>query len=381
MSLRKLVMIFALIAAIAPVATLLPVLASGAKGATEEYSGDLLQATGRQTANLLVRVLFAQWREVEGLARLAQASGVNATLRERIETIKAINDRYAWIGVATPDGKVVMASGGLLEGRDVAARPWFSAGLDAAFAGDLHQPLLLQKLIAPDATDPIRLLDFALPIRRADNSVLAVLGSYLEWPWVRDLVRSVPVPPRTEVLIVSRDGTVIIGPADLEGKKLEIRSAVAAGQGSEVITEETWPDNETYLSAVVPMGGYRGLPSFGWSVIVRQPSAVAYSSMRSVVSDLMAPLLALAGTLLLAGIAFAHVVGRPVAMLAAAAETIAAGNLDVPVPETGGYREAARIAGALSRVQGALARVEHGSSVSPADARQPGSVLKLLRKG
>ena len=375
LGLRALVAIFAVVVALAPAAVLLPTFASKSQDAVEEQSADLLQATGQQTANLLNRVLFAQWREVDGLARLAQSGGFNEGFRQRLETIKSVNDRYAWIGVAAPDGRVMMASGGLLEGQNVAARPWFTAGLEGPFAGDLHKALLLQQLLGTPGADPLRLLDFALPIRRQDDSVVAVLGSHLEWPWVRDLVRAAPLPQGADILLVSRDGTVIVGPEGLEGKQLSIRSSIAAGQGSSIVTEEAWPDGQRYVSAVVPVRGYRTLPSFGWSIIVRQPAAVAYHGVRELASGMIVPLLLVSATVLAVGLFFARFVGRPVAALAESATAMAGGATDVPVPEGHGYREAALISGALARMQSALTRAEDQAQVQ-AGERPP--ILSLV---
>ena len=374
LGLRTLVVIFAIVAALAPVAVLLPTLAAKSQDAVEEQSADLLRATGQQAANLLIRVLYAQWREVDGLARLAQSSGINEGFRQRLETVKSINDRYAWIGVASPDGRVMMASGGLLEGQNVAARPWFIAGLEGPFAGDLHKALMLQQLLGTPGTDPLRLLDFALPIRRQDNSIVAVLGSHLEWPWVRDLVRGAPLPQGADILLVSRDGMVIVGPDGLEGKQLNIRSSIAAGQGSSIITEEAWPDGQSYVSAVVPVRGYQNLPSFGWSIIVRQPTAIAYHGVRDLASGMMLPLLLVSAALLVTGLLFARFIGRPAAALAESATAMSEGATDAPVPEGRGYREAALISGALARIQSTLTRAED-QAMTHAGERPP--VLSL----
>lgn len=61
--------------------------------------------------------------------------------------------RYAWIGFARPDGTVETATGHLLEGQSVAERPWFKAALKGPFVGDLHEALLLNRLLRPDGAN------------------------------------------------------------------------------------------------------------------------------------------------------------------------------------------------------------------------------------
>ena len=121
--LRTLTTVFAVFVALAPIVGLLPMLASKAQDAVDEQAAGLLRATGQQSANLLVRSLRAQWRQVEGLAKLAESGGLSEGFRQRLEAIKSINDRYVWIGVAAPSGRVLMGSSGLLEGQSVGARP------------------------------------------------------------------------------------------------------------------------------------------------------------------------------------------------------------------------------------------------------------------
>jgi HAMP domain-containing protein len=153
-----------------------------------------------------------------------------------------------------------------------------------------------------------------------------------------------------EAMLVARDGTVIIGPAGLEGTRLALRSAMAAGQGVGVVTEEAWPDGRRYLTVAAPAGAVAGLPGFGWSVIVRQPPEAALGGVRSLALAIGVPMAASAALLLIAGIALARWIGRPLARLAQSATALAEGRLDSPVPEARSTREAALLSAALARL-------------------------------
>ncbi len=109
------------------------------------------------------------------------------------------------------------------------------------------------------------------------------------------------------------------------------------------------------------------MPGFGWSLIPRQPSAVAHAPAREVAVRLLPPLLSVSLVLLFVGLILARALARPLSGLAAAAEAMAMGRLDEPVPERRDHREAAVLSAALARLQSALTRAP--SSVAAAVPR------------
>jgi HAMP domain-containing protein len=343
--------------------------ASVSREVTARESTTVLRALGREVAAQLARSLFVQWRELEGLVRFAQDTTDPAELRLRLETIARLNDRYAWIGLARPDGRVMVATDRVLEGESVAARPWFRAGLQGPFAGDVHDAVLLQRIIAPDAREPLRLIDFTGPVRRADGTTVAVLGSHVSWAAVRDLIRSALPDSGRDVLLVSRTGTVLVGPPDVEGQTLSIPSILAARQGAERSAVETWPDGESYLTAVITPIAYRNLPSFGWSLVVRQKAEVAAAPARAITRRFGIALGAVAAVVLAGSLLLGAAVARPLRRLADSATALADGKLDGPVPEMRRFRELRGVADALARLQGRLVEAD-------AAGRAPGAGLR-----
>lgn len=350
---------FFAIAALAPTLTALPSVLMASSAATDRRAIDGLRSTGQQAGTLLARALYVPWREVDGLASMVSEDGLSGTFRIRLDTAKALDDRLAWLGVAGPDGRVLAAAGGMLEGQDVAARAWFKNGLDGPFAGDVRDAVLLQRLLSTSGTaEPLRVLDFAKPLRRsADGPLLGVIGAHIDWNSVRDLVRETTRPEQADILLVSRDGDVIVGPAGLEGTKIQhLRGVLAAGQGVVATAEEEWPDGGRHLTVTMPVPGYRNMPGFGWSLIVRQPSAVAHAPAREMASRLLPPLIGVSFLFLLVGVFLARAMARPLSGLAASAEAMAQGRFDEPVPERREHREAAVLSAALARLQSALTR-------------------------
>jgi len=361
---------FFVLATLAPTLATLPFIVGASNAAADKRAVEGLRTAGQQASTLLARALYVPWREVDGLAAMAASDGgPNGAFRIRLDTVKKLNDRLSWLGVAGPDGRVAAAADGALEGQDVSERAWFRNGLDGPFAGDVREAVLLQRLLSPtgEAGEPLRILDFSKPMRRAaDGAVSGVVGAHVSWNPVRDLVRDAARPERADILLVSRDGTVIVGPAGLEGARVHsLRGVIAAGQGVAAAAEEEWPDGGRHLSVTVPVPGYRNMPGFGWSLILRQPSAVAHAPAREMAARLLPPMLSVSLALLVAGLLLARALARPLSGLAAAAEAMAMGRLDEPVPERRDHREAAALSAALARLQSALTRVSSPPVAAP----------------
>ena len=197
-------------------------------------------------------------------------------LRANVERVKKSWAPYAWIGVTDASGRVIAASGELLEGNDVSARPWFQHGRSGLFIGDVHEAALLASRLRGAEGEPLRFIDIALPILDADNGLAGVLGAHIYWDWAKQVEQAVLSPyqeaHRIELLIVSMDDQVLLGPRDLQGALLEPSlTTKARGPVQPAGIVQRWPDGQVYLSIAieVPVGG--SLHSLGWTVVARQP--------------------------------------------------------------------------------------------------------------
>ena len=188
-----------------------------------------------------------------------------AVIRRALDQMHASFPQYAWLGLAGRDGKVIASIDGLLQGQSVAARPWFSGAQHGMFVGDVHRALLLEKLL-PAQAEPWRFVDIATPVYAPDGSLRGVLGAHLSWSWAaeikRDLVDTALARHQAEALIVGTDGTVLLGSAALQGRKLP---PVQAGE----------------LSVESRTQGAGRFPGLGWNVVLRQPEGVAMADFRA----------------------------------------------------------------------------------------------------
>jgi HAMP domain-containing protein len=366
--LRGFLILFAVLMAIIPAAVMLPAVARLSGSVTEQSAAETVRATAHSVAARLSQALYNEWHKHERLVGLIQSIQGNvdsAVLRSRLDGLRALNEQYVWIGMAGPDGRVQVASGGLLEGQSVASRPWFTAGLEGEFAGDVHEAVLLQRLVAPDAREPLRLVDFAVPIRKNGGGAAGVLGSHLSWDWVRSLVRGVPLSENVEVMLVSKGGQILVGPAGVEGTSPNLPSIMAARQSVAAQRVETWPDGRTYLTTVIPEVSYLNLPSFGWSIVARQPQEVAFTAARTMTSGLLTSLVLTGAAILGFGVLVTFFLHTPLRRVVAGAEALGQGRFDAAIPDEQRYREVAALSGSLAEIHSRLTQQGEQAEASP----------------
>ena len=229
--------------------------------------------------------LFADLQPMQGLWQ-----GEPAALRSSLEDFQRTFSEFAWIGFADVQGNVVAATGGLLQGKSVAARPWFQQGLEKSVVGDVHEAVLLSSLLAQRANnEPYRFVDIAMPVRDASGRLLGVLGGHLNWDWASNLIKDVEDNygnTNSRLSILSKGGMVLVG-----GQKETIRyggdelaGIVKAGSG----TFRETADGEQMLTAFHVGTGHRDYQGLNWIVTASQPASVALAAAISSAQSILA---------------------------------------------------------------------------------------------
>jgi diguanylate cyclase (GGDEF)-like protein len=314
-----------------------------------------LQQLSWQMRDSLDRTLDQAVRDVYLLSALPQLRhpADPAAARQILENLQHHFNNYAWIGIAQPDGKVLAATGGLLENRDVSSRPWFHTGEQEVTAVDYHPAILLGKLL-PRSNDPWRFVDIAGPIRDADGTLRGVLAIHLSWAWARSLARELLTPAQrdigAEIIVVRSDGMVLLGPEDILEKQISTESLRLARQGKTGAITERWADGHTYVTGYSQSGRSRERASLQWTILARQTEQAAMASAKRFERRTMWFSLLLAGVL--AGLAalLARRIVAPLKSLSGAMESIArAPEQAAPeaIPTTGGFHEAQVLSDAL----------------------------------
>ena len=335
-----------------------------ARDHVRESIGFGLGELAQQAADKLDRGMYERYREVKLLARRVADLGPQATLesqRRMLDDAHRSYGYYSWLGIATVDGQVQVAARGLLEGANVGARPWFKNALAGTHIGDVHQALLLAKLLPRVDGEPQRFVDVAFPIAAPDGKPRAVLGAHLSWQWAQDVERSVIDPiqgeRRVDALIVDSKGLVLLGPSGLRGTTIDTASLRKARSARGIgFALERWADGRDYLVGYSQTRGYADYPGLGWTVLLRQEADNAYAPVQRLGQYALWTGVGLAVLFSLAGALVANWITHPIKNLQLYADRIRAGAEAPLVPDPRAYDEVRSLSSALNSLLADLVR-------------------------
>ncbi|WP_420476199.1 ATP-binding protein [Noviherbaspirillum sp. ST9] len=318
-----------------------------------------------QTSDKLDRGMYERYREVQLMAQRQDLTSSGASLDDKRMVLDARQETYhyyAWIGLVDPDGKVMVATRRMLEGADVSQRPWFRNALNGINVGDVHEAVLLAKLLPNPANEPKRFVDVAFPYADKSGRIQGVLGVHLSWQWAREVEQSVMDPIATrrkvEALIVGTDGTVLLGPPGMQGKRLAYQSVRAAREGGNGFAVEDWEDGRKYLVGYSKGKGYASYPGLGWTVLVRQNVEDAYEPVRRIQRTVLGSGMGLALLFSVLGLIAARRISRPLQDLADEAQRVQRReSAEIPVSRAA-YEEVQTLTGSLNALLSSLLQKE-----------------------
>lgn len=272
-------------------------------------------------------------------------------LRSLFNDLKESQPHYAWMGKVDTNGKVLAASGGLLEGMDVSQRPWFQHGRLRRYVGDYHPALLLENKL-PQQAEPWRFIDIALPLRDENDRLRGVIGAHLSWGWARDIAARLLDPTQqnyqVQILIVRTDGTILLGPRELEEMQVDIPSFRNAQAGLSGTIQEHWPDGE-FITGYARTSD-RTDAGMGWAILIRQPLQIAMREYAALERTLLLAAVVIAILLAVLAGMLARRLAQPLDQLSAAIEQRTREEADTPLPTLGGYREVHLLSNTLSNL-------------------------------
>ncbi len=289
--------------------------------AMEANSGEALIRIAEETTNILDREMLERYREIKFASELPQMRNETTPKEVKKEIIQKIRDSYnhhEWIGYALPDGTVDIGTNGYLEGKNVKARPWHPGGLQGPYIGDVHDALLLAKLIPNTSGEAIYFSDVAFPVKNYDNQVIGVLCTHLMWQWTRDVVKNVAKKNNVEIFLLSKDGLILTGPDKTERQNIADLSKEMVSfltQTTPSYKVASWNNAERYLSAYAMSQGYGEYKGFGWKVIVRKNVNDAFKASNDLSSNILIVSVAIGLLGALIGILFASKISSPLSRL------------------------------------------------------------------
>ncbi|MBP2232249.1 two-component sensor histidine kinase [Azospirillum agricola] len=330
-----------------------------AGGRIRQMIGVQLHGYAGQVADKLDRGMFERYRDLLVVTSLEAIRSAEATRESRRAVLQKLQDTYpdyAWIGFIEPRGILQAATGRVNEGRDVNGRDWWRQALERPYVGDVHDAVVLAKLLYADRPEVPRFVDLAAPVRDEGGAVLGVVAAHLSWDWATEVERSVlgeiVEGRRLEAMILAADDTVLLGPKPLVGQRLADLPSPSAEAGLRV-----WPDGTAYMTGLAVTKGYRDYPGLGWKVVLREPAALAMAPVTALRDRVIA--WGVAGSLLavVVGYLLATWIAAPLRAMAGAVGAAPEGALPT-LPAASRYAEVATLSAAIRSYVGKLWRAE-----------------------
>lgn len=200
-------------------------------------------------------------------AGLLHADSIDAITRQRFERAIGGIPGVVWSGLTDVDGKVVFATGGVLEGADVSFRPWFKEGQIRPHVADKHEALLLASKL-PKRADTYQFIDMSVPVISDSGSLLGVLALHLDWGWYE-----AQFPQLLEISDRQSDVSVIVIGADNELRMSKLAPTATLAERDRMLDAAIHPNRGLgpyWLSEFVPKEGSY-MRSLGWRVVALEP--------------------------------------------------------------------------------------------------------------
>ncbi len=276
-------------------------------------AGSRVEQATQLYADQVSRSLARRTVELQLMGEMARADIRTPIWRDQMQRLKISTNAYVWIGVTDEQGRVEVASDGLLEGVSIASRGAFINGKDGLWFGSLHPPVALRDPLAVRGLRaPEQLADIAMPVYDTQGLSRGVIAAHLDASFFDRLREQVLGPEEArralDLALVDDSGRVLMGSrpsmSDSEWNLL-------LASPEEKIQEVQDDKGESYIlarSVIQPRDSELRTP---WQVVGFQPLGAALAP----VHQLQRSLLTWGGmaTLLLglAGFAVSRYLARP----------------------------------------------------------------------
>lgn len=312
----------------------------------EKEIGNTLSSTAYQMADKLDFFMWSRAGEIDIVSQLKdiQEPTDKEKVQQLLDQLQVSFPAFSWVGLTNAKGTVVAATKGILENADISKRPVFQEGSKGRFVGDVHEAVLLAKLLPNPSGEPLQFVDISRPVVGEDGKQVGVLAAHLSWDWSRQVQQEILKPLKdkmntAEVFVISKnDQVVLLGPKPMIGKRLSLNSIRQAQKGQNSYQIETWPDGKEYLTGYAIGDGYQDYPGLGWSVLVRIPEETAFATVDDLQKTILKTGVLLALVFAILGWFIARYITRPLQRITNAANRLRVGE-KVEIPSYRGIKE------------------------------------------
>lgn len=338
----------------------------------EQELGASFARRARNTLELLDRGMFERSREIQNAAVLDEIRDPEISInhkREVLERLQTSFNAYAWIGICDAHGMGLVGTGKYLEGKDLSKHPWCNKGRDKAYIGDVHDALLLSKILPNPSGEAFYLLDVAAPVRDHGGVLRGVLCGHIFWAWATEVLDSERITGQ-DIFLLSQDGKILSGPekalADFAALAPQTMQSVQADEKNGYLLEK-FSNGKTYLVGYAKSTGYREYTGLGWTTLVREDVATAFAPAQRLQRQIFLTGLALGMLFAWLSWMMAGRIVRPITRLSEAADQVSSGNLLCTIPTKQGDDEVAHLSRAVHDMVISLTReIQHRQTAEDA---------------
>ena len=300
----------------------------------EKEIGNTLGGIAYQMSDKLDYFMWSRSGEIDVVSKLdvLRNPQERADAQELLQELKANIPSFTWIGLTDASGVVAASTENLLRGVDISQRPVFKEGSKGKFIGDVHEAVLLAKLLPNPTGEAMQFVDISVPLTDSAGQFSGVLAAHLSWEWSKEMENSLlesysSLKEHVDIMVVSRrDNVVLLGPKELVGQSLQLDSIQKASSQKGSWALETWPDGKSYVTGYAYGDGYMNYGGLDWTVLVREPKDIAYQSVDDMQRYIFIIGFAAAALFALLGWLVAGMVSKPLTNIAAAARRIQSGE-------------------------------------------------------
>ncbi|MFA9558213.1 diguanylate cyclase domain-containing protein [Evansella sp. AB-rgal1] len=330
----------------------------------ETEVGNSLGEVAYITGEILDQYMWSRYGEVNTLSQLEALKGPHnfKEIASLLNNLQSNIPSFSWIGFTDKDGVVRAATGDILKGMDISARPVYLEALDSTFIGDVHEAVLLAELLPNPTGETMKFVDISTPIYDNNHHFIGVLAAHLSWEWVKEveeaMINTLKNRSDIEFFIVSKeDNIVLLGPEKMVGQSLQVKSISSAKENMNGWNMEEWDDGNYYLTGYVLTNGYKNYPGLEWTILVRQPTKVAYAPAKQLQKEIIIYGLLLAVLFAMVGWFVAGQVSKPLNKITRIADNIKNGDT-VDIPKYKGIKEIEILSDSLRNLVTSLTKTE-----------------------
>jgi signal transduction histidine kinase len=328
-----------------------------AKAAIEREIGTLYADRAQHISDaidLKIQASVSNLQLAAGLLETLPQGDSAATKQDLIDALKKNVDGTVWAAIADQNGKVLAGDGGLMDGADLSAEPWFKSALHGVSAQGPFHYSALEKLLAPLPSGEGR--KYLFVTSRIDNGQGTPRGvaiAAFDMGWISEIQKrageSLAGSRPVDIFLMSDDGTVLSQlldgappqESDLSDRIGTAMKAVEPGVSLGSIT------TDNYLVGFARSRETSGVFSPDWTIVVREAKKTAFLLATQTALTIGLASLALGLSLSLAAVIGTRFVLRGLTRIAASADSLRAGTAQ-EFAAIEGHDEVARIARSLA---------------------------------